>query len=772
MYGLKEGEEYTPWLWPVPEGGVIGKRGVRRLDGYEKASGKGTYTRDVYRPGMLYAKAFLSPYAHARIKSMNTSKAEALPGVTAVLRYDDPEISWNVSWAGWGTPPVPSILPDTADWYAAPMGAVVVADSEAIVDEALKLIEIEWEELPVIVDWNEALKPGAPLIRPDKNPDSNLIGESIEEHGDVEEGFAEADNITEFTSNNEEDVWACTEALSGVAEWKEDYLEVWYHGQCPARAHQDLSRHVSMDKIRVYPMYNGGFFGGLTWLGYPAVFSNFAAIAARRVGRPVKMLFDQSHFHGTGQVPGRYNFKVGFKDDGTVTAVEIHSVYCESSLSKLWAATRIPNLYLVKTKPYVNRAPQVCYRHGGVASAIMTMVFDHVAGELGMDPTEMALKNDGCNGHDMAWVNENVKAPQGFDPTRDSLKEVLEVGKKAIDWKNKWHAPGTKKLPNGKMHGIGFTWIPGWSHSPGQSTTGIKITYDGTVNILCRHGDGGWVAETTDAQVVADELGLKYEDVTYRAAWDPAFDAKPGGGSSGMIGTLASMVRSARKAKQLLLKYAVEPQSRGKPPFFPDKTPEELDVRNSEIFEKANPENKFPVVEVVRAFSTRRQGPFFAWDFSPPVTVTKYIMIRQCYFMEVEVDTETGKVEVTRVVVVNDVGKVMNPEACNGQQYGGSYMGIGRSNTEEVFFDPKTGVKLNGNLIGYAIPLMNDVGPIDTHLVETGLSYGAYGTAGIAENSAAVECTLTGPAVYNALGVWVDEFPTTPEKVLKALGKA
>jgi xanthine dehydrogenase molybdenum-binding subunit len=146
-------------------------------------------------------------------------------------------------------------------------------------------------------------------------------------------------------------------------------------------------------------------------------------------------------------------------------------------------------------------------------------------------------------------------------------------------------------------------------------------------------------------------------------------------------------------------------------------------------------------------------------------------MGRQVHFMEVEVDTETGWVEVTKVVNVNDPGKAISPEGCNAQQYGGTGMGIGRSRTEEVVYDPQTGVKLSDNLIEYKFTGMLDYGPIDCHLVETGLGYGAYGTMGIGENIGAATSTLIGPAIYNALGIWVDDFPTTPDKILKALGK-
>ena len=180
-------EEYKPWLWRAPENGVVGKRRVRRIDGYEKASGTAMYVRDIQRPGMLFAKLYLSPYAHARIKRMDTSKAQSLQGVRAVIRYDDPEEIGVRKFSGteFGTH---ELLPQTAHYYGQPVGALVVADSEAICDRALKLIEIEWEQLPFILDWDKAMDPGSPLLRPDLNDKNNLNSETIIKYGDVEQG--------------------------------------------------------------------------------------------------------------------------------------------------------------------------------------------------------------------------------------------------------------------------------------------------------------------------------------------------------------------------------------------------------------------------------------------------------------------------------------------------------------------------------------------------------------------------------------------------------
>ncbi len=778
-------EEYKPWLWKVPEDGVIGKRRVRRIDGYEKASGTAVYVRDIYRPGMLYGKLFLSPYPHAKIKRMDTKKAESLSGVRAVLRYDDPEEIGVRKFTGteFGTH---EMLPDTAHYFGQPVGAVVIADSEAICDRALKLIEIEWEQLPFILDWNEALKPDSPLLRPDINAKNNMNSETIRKYGDVEQGLKESAKTLSFRMRDDEDNSTVVEANACVAEWKGDYLEVWYHGQSPNKVLQTLSAagYTTQDKITINTAYMGGQFGGLNWaksIGNVSGFTHYAVTAAKRTGRPVKVLWDESHFHGGEETNGSYEFTVGFQPDGKVKAVKAELVWASQmmhlTLSKLREGTSIPHLYSRELVPYLSRGFNPCAKDGGPATAPPNLVFNQVAAALEMDPTKVALINDGCEGQPMAEFAK-VKSEHGFNPEFDSLKECIEVGKKAIDWDNKWHAPGTKILPNGNYHGIGFIWTIAWRHRPGCSTVGVMMRADGTANILARANDIGVCSPTACVQIVADELGLRYEDVTMRHDKDVKFSTSETAGSMGSVRTFPAMIRAARNLKQLILEGAVKPSAGGmmrkpQPAVFANRKPEDLEIKNSMIFDKSNPSQKLKVADVVEPFFDGINSPLFGWDFPPNVSgdIRMHVFARQCYFTEVEVDPETGLVEVTKHVVVNDVGKAINPDAINGQQYGGSYMGIGRSKTEAVYYDPQTGIKLNDNHIEYEILTMNDVGPIDCHILESGFGYGPYGMYGIGESSAACTTTVTGPAIYNAIGKWVTDFPTTPDKILKALGK-
>jgi xanthine dehydrogenase molybdenum-binding subunit len=394
----------------------------------------------------------------------------------------------------------------------------------------------------------------------------------------------------------------------------------------------------------------------------------------------------------------------------------------------------------------------------------------------------------------MAWLNRQ-KAEMGF-PERDSLRECIEKGKAAIDWDTKWHPPGTKRLPNGKMHGMAFTWTHEWEDSSGSSEIAIRIERgDGTANVLGMRCDIGLNAETAYCQIAADELGMKVEDVFYRPQIDPGFFTMTPDSSTNLTVNGFAIRNAARLLKRKILEVATKPRgetARGSfPAAFPGMTPEDLDIKDSVIFAKLNPTMRMSIAELVGpaggegplctqpemgkgAPRSSFTEPLFAcgWQVQQGAYASQRLRLcRQAHFMEVEVDTETGEIEVVKVVNVNDVGKVVSWEGCEAQQYGGSYMAVGRGRSEEVIHDPVTGVMLNGNLLDYKIATIQDIGNIDTLLVETGLGYGPYGTVGIGEDVATVVPALISPAVQNAIGAWVESFPITPDQVLKALGK-
>ncbi|MBI5602715.1 MAG: xanthine dehydrogenase family protein molybdopterin-binding subunit [Deltaproteobacteria bacterium] len=787
----------------------IGRRGIRRIDGVEKANGAAIYTMDVHLPGMLFMRFLTSPHPHARVVRLDTSRAESLPGVRVVLRYDDPELPPTADLGGHfpsSEPPIPHI----AYFEGQEIGAAIAAETEEIAEQALKLIRVEWEQRPFLLDPEKAAEPGAPLTIPELFPNGNVYNEGLDVHqrGDVEKGLREADRVIEFQCRRSYHTWIGPERPCGVFKWNGDYPEVWVKQQRPhicKRAIATWFGGIPTNRIQLHCLYQGASFGGWSQMHWNLGGTYCAAVAARRTRRPVKWLFTRREdFYGAQADAGFYSFTVGARKDGTITAVKAKAVMSNQDapvfgiIGHLMENTRIPNLYGKLQAVMINKGPTVPVRCEQAPNTLaLTMVFDHVANALGLDPIDVALKNDGAEGHDMGWLNKQ-KEELSF-PVRDSLRECIDKGKAAIGWDAKRHRPGERKLSNGRMHGLAFTWTHEWEDSAGSSEIAIRIERsDGTASILGMRADGGQNAETSYCQIAADELGMRVEDVYYRPQHDTGFFPHTPDSSTNLAVNGFAIRNAARILKRRILEAATSPRGvsqRGNfPAPFPGLKPEDLDIQDSVIYVKADPAKRMSLAEYVgplgiggpMSMGEMKIGheqalprmsyspPLFAYGWQVQEGAYAHIRLRLCrqaHFMEVEVDTETGEVEITRVVNVNDVGKVISWEGCEAQQYGGTFMAVGRARSEEVVHDPATGVMLNGNLLDYKIATMLDCGPVDTILVETGMGYGPYGTVGIGEDVATVLPPLLGPAVYNALGVWVDDFPITPDKILRALGK-
>jgi xanthine dehydrogenase molybdenum-binding subunit len=812
-----------PWAWKVPESSESIKRSMTRQDAQERVSGQAVYTRDVSFPGMLHAKILTSPYAHAKIVSMDTSQAEAILGVRDILRFDDPAIAKD-GGAGTDTGGAYSILtlPGTADFFQHPMGVAVVADSEEICDRALRAVKIEWEEKPFVLDFEESSKPDAPKIMTEakrmgfgfgmqtQTPSGNVIVKEEREIGDVKKGFAEADKVIEYTINRAMPSPAGVEAMACVAQWRGDFLDLWVHHQ--ANPQSNLSAQpmggfpggfgmgnatppfTHWNKISVRFPYQGSWFGGLSWLAYSNLFVRLAVVLAKRAaGRPVKVCYDESNFYCGGDEAGAYICKVGAKKDGTVTAYECHMAGARNpAVDKTYECTRIPNIRGTQTWAFTNRGHQACFRHGSAACTPHSVMFDRVAGELGLDPTEVALKNDGCQGHDWDFITKYQKE-NGF-PQRHSLKEIVAMGKKAIDWDKKWHAPGKRKLDNGRFHGMGFTWVNEWHWGAGMMSFpsfACLMFCEGKVTIVGLRCDMGIDTESAYRQCVAAELGMKYEDVLVQVQHsdNSAYSLAQPAGSGGTVNAVTQLVVAARELKQKLLQQAAAPMMgfmmmpMGGAQGQASRKPEDYDIKDSMIVEKANPESKRSLAQIggggFGGFGSNSiiahpeaNSPMGMFSFGPggPGGSQQYVMSRQAHFIEVEVDVETGLVPVTNIVCVNDVGHIFNRKGCEGQQYGGAVMGIGKSATEEKIYCPRTGVGLNLDHINYHIGTMNDYPEVQCLLNESHLGYGLYGSNGIGENIGASMVTITSSAIHNAVGVRIEDYPITPDKVLRALG--
>ncbi len=762
-----------------------------RIDGLEKASGKALYADDITLkrnyPDMLYAKVLRSPYAHARIKSIDVSRAEALPGVKCILTYKDPELaSLRATNAGW-TDGVDTlsydrmmwkhfrdrrVLGDHACWATDEVGAVVAAESEEIAGEALKLIDVEWEVLPFVLDPMEAMKPGAPVIHPEITannvlPKDPVGGDDIFVlRGDVDKSFAEADVIVEGTSIHHNATQASLDNWCCLVDWKKDTLTLRSNSYETDQSRMHISQMlgIPVHKVRVISSYVGGQFGRGDTGDQP--FFLFTALLSKRTGRPVKFKHTRREsFHDSRQ-PAIYTGKLGAKRDGTITSMYFKSIgnagaYADHTMFALKFApteitevafAHIPNIKMESYGVYTNKLPACMMR--GVGNSQFNLIFGHVvdmlAEKLDMDPMDLAIKNFG---HE--W---------GTRPDK-SLVAVLNAGAEKIGWRGKRHKPG--EYPGVRKRGVGFSLHPAW-HAEwqelrrGEILVGITLNTDCTVILEAPTVETGTGSNTCNVLGCAEALGflgIDVKDIHWSHVVDTETSVKDCVQTDSSVSYLQSEViaLAARDLKGRLIEKAAAVMN---------ERPEDLDIAGGRVVSRGsagmtvrelmNHGNLAPlVVRKSRVPNGEKTGvPYFAT------------------FSEVEVDTDTGRVEVIKIVHVNDCGTVMFASGAEAQQIGGQCIGMGEALTEEIIYDEETGIPLNFNFIDYKIPTMADMPDIDPVLLEVWKGAGEYGACGIGEGT--VTCTPRAVlnAIYNAIGVRVNDIPVKPEKILKALGKA
>jgi len=753
----------------------IGKN-VPRYDALPKARGEAIYTRDMQLPGMLYAKFLASPYAHAKIISIDTSKAEKLPGVKAILTYRSEETIPGI--------PIPikdiktfqglPFLAQEANWEGEFVGAVVCAETPEICDEALKLIDVQWEELPFAISVEDAMKDPT-RKRAETGWKRNLIISDFPNYKeddayDVEKGLKDADVIVEGSCTLHQFFHAGAEPDSALAKWEGDELTLWMHtttqyanitSSAASYLRIATALGIPASKVNLVCLYQGGSFGQNHLLSTQAARLVYASILlAKKVGKPVKAIMSRRDYYYGSEAEGVHKFKIGVKRDGTITAVKGEFLIGQGApggAGGLWAAAdHVANWVRYDLKcPYesrylsyeTNTVPKWWTRSEQNQNArFLQAVIDHVANAIGMDPAEVFLKN--------------ARMPE------PSAKAVIEEGKKRIGWEEKWHPPGKKILPNGRYHGIGFYF----GHSWGNYTTpyinaALRVTPDGAVTIIGCKSDSGISAQTVYAQIVADEMGVRFEDIYF----PPISETKCGyslqidGGAASNHGNSWLMAKLAIKAKKKVLELAA--------PRLGVK-PEDLDMKDSEIFVKADPTKKLRLRDLATTFTVEADVSGYDWSEENVYGIFTPFHCYQAIFAEVEVDPDTGQVEVTNMVSVYDIGKALRPASAEGQVYGQACMAVWRAiQQSDLIHDPLTGVRLNANLLNTHISTCLDCENVgNVVLMEVGHGDGAYGNTGVGEMNIAQVCALIS-AVHNAIGKWVEP-PITPDRVLKALGKA
>ena len=763
-----------------------------RIDAVEKAHGRAPYADDEIAernyPGLLHARVLRCPYPRARIKRLDTTKAEALPGVRSILTYRDPEVArlkpTNAGWTDavdtvsydnmmWRKFRDRRVLGDYATWAGDEVGVAIAADTEQIAEQALRLVEVEWEQLPFLLDPISAMQPGAPVIHPEIAEHNVLPPDPIGgpdvflDKGDVEQGFAAADVVLEMDTSHHNptqgslDPWCC------VAEWDDDRLTVFSNSYSADQTRMHISQMLELPihKVRVISKYVGGQFGRCDTGDQP--FFLFTALLAKKSGRPVKFKHTRhDSFHDTRQ-GALYHCKVGARVDGTITVLHFKSIgdigahadhsvfalkFAPAEIAEV-ALAHIANVKMESYAVYTNRIPSCMMR--GVGNSQFNFIFgrmiDGLAERLDMDPVELAIKNFG---HE--W---------GACPDQ-SLTAVLETGAARIGWAGKRHKPGQGPLYEGvKRRGVGFSVHPGWhaewqEERRGQVQAKVTLYPDGTVTLDAPTVETGTGSNTCNVLGCAEALaflGVRPEDVTWVSTVDTDNGMRDCVQTDSAVSFLQSEVLAvvAEQLKQKLLDLAAPVLGIPADQLAIENGQFVAPGRSVSVKELLWQGDLVPVsVMVSRRPSTQRTGvPYIA------------------SFAEVEVDTETGHTQVLKIVIINDCGTVMYASGAEAQQVGGQVMALGEALTEELIYDPVRGVPLNFNLIDYKMPTILDMPSVEPVLLEVWRGAGEYGACGVGEGTLTCTPRAVANAIYNAIGVRVDELPLAPEKVLRALGK-
>ncbi len=754
---------------------VIGKS-LPRPDTLEKASGRAIYTMDIRRPGMLYAKILWSKYAHARIKSIDTSKALALAGVKAVLTARDvPDVNF------------PSLLgptdrrifaKDKVHMLGDPVAAVA-AETEEIAEEALKLIQVDYEPLPVLVDLEEAMRPDAPWVAdmpldPSKTGYKgnarNVCAYTRIRCGDVEEGFSEADVVHEDRYETPMVHQGYLEPQTAVAEIDPaGRLVIWASTQVPfpVRATVAQTLQLFLSKVRVITPHIGGGFGGKSDVGYEPL----VAALALKAGRPVRLaLTREEELQATfPRHPTRIELKMGAKKDGTLVALKARAIVDTGGYAGLSGPVNGGLTALLLTAPYnvahvdaeafvvMTNKPNCGAYRSPMATQVAFAVESHLdmlAEKLGMDPVALRLKNAWQHGDQMA-TGQTVQN-LGLKDTIRAVAERIGWGKETLE-------------PN---QGIGLA--AGMWQSTGMLGAGayLKIQEDGSIVLITGGTDSGSGATLGGLRlVVAEELGVAPDDVMVQ--WG---DTDVGPSDAGAVGshTLYSLVNAAllaaRDAKQQLLAIAAQQLGAGV---------DELELREKVIRVRTEPQRAIPLAALAMAAAHMGgqilgrgsyAGVMPAMDPSrveglplfPFVDLTATV-----HAAKVEVDRETGRIKILRYVAAQDVGRAINPMYVEGQIEGGTSQGIGEALCEEIVFDD-SGRVLNPTLLDYKMPTMMDHPRIESIIIEGHYGGGPFGAKGVGEPSIIPPPAAIANAIYRATGVRVKRLPLSPENVLRA----
>lgn len=741
---------------------VIGTRPIRH-DGVDKVTGRAKYGADINLPGLLHGKVLRSPHAHANIKSIDASAALKLPGVKAVITGKDlPDLPAGAQQMGEMVinPRYLSlnILAKDKALYNGHAVAAVVATSPHIAEEALSLIKVDYEVLPPVLDVRNSMADNAPILHadlrtsgtPEKSDKQTNVAMQVRfARGDIEAGFKAADVVVEREFNTSMVHQGYIEPHNAVAQYNSGgHGTIWCSTQAPFSV-RELSAHIlqmPVGSIKVVPAEIGGGFGGKTTV----YLEPLALFLSRKTGKPVKMIMSRGEvLRATGPTSGSHiKCKIGATKDGKITAAQIWMAYeagafpgspVGAGCMTVFAPYVLDNLQIDGFDVLLNKPKTCAYRAPGATNASFAAetVLDEVAEKLNLDPLEFRRING---------AKEGTAQPAGPQFRRIGFLETLEAAKNSEHYKSP-----LPKATNGKRYGRGVA-SGFWFNAGLQSTATVSINTDGTANVVTGSPDIGG-SRASCAMIAAEVLGLKAEQVNPVVAdTDSIGHTDVTGGSRVTFATGYAVYEAAQAAvNQLKERAAVLWKTK----------PEEVNYQDgvASSGQESMPLNQLAArlakaggpVTGSASVNPRGVGPAFA-----------------THVVDVEVDPETGKVDILRYTAIQDVGKAVHPSYVEGQIQGGVAQGIGWALNEEYYYDD-TGTMRNSGFLDYRMPTTLDLPMIDTVLIEVPNPGHPIGIRGVGEVPIVPPPAAIANALHNALGVRLKELPMSPSKVVKAV---
>ncbi len=784
----------------------IGKE-ISRPEAPDKAAGKALYIHDLQRPGMLYGKIKFSDHAHARILHIDTSRAEKLPGVKAVITaYNTPEVR----------------IGFLRDNFALKKGkvrqfrdevAAVAAIDPGIAAEAIELIKVEYEPLPGVFSPAHAAKEGAPLVHetdPQGQPrvDNQVPLRFFHESGDPDAGMKMARYVVEGEYSTQWVQQTCMGTAGCIAEFDmNSNLTIWAKTQIPFLAQRDFNEALYAIGLQgknsrvIVPVMGGGFGTGLDTHAYEYI----AILLAFRTGKPVKIVYtrDEEFANLSPRQSSQTKILQGCDENGKLTFRRVEVVQDNGAYTS-WGATypsvmmlpatslyKVGSVYFNADLYYTNNTYSQAMRGYGNPELTWALEnnIDELAEKAGIDPFEFRMIN--CN-------EPGEITPMNLKVSTCGLRECLETVAAKLDWKNS-HSQG-------KCRGVGMAslfHVGGGGRIYRSDGSGLILKLDDFGNVYAYYGgvEMGQGLHSVLALGIAESLGVRPEKVfinqtdTGTCPWDVGTHA-----SRGAFMACNAAIKAAKDLREKIFSYAEElfPEGVSKnlkkfqeknpgyqPPDFDIKkaaTRDRFDLKDGYVFIKDAPKEPWLCMELgslLRAMHFRDQGTMLGTQvfYDPPNELPDWnkgkgnISATYAYGtqgVEVEVDTETGEVKILRMVAAHDVGKVLNPQALKGQMYGALAQGIGYALYEEV--RSQEGKIMNPNFRDYKIPSIQEMDfPIDLEFIETNDSFGPFGAKGVGEPGLVPTAPAIANAIYNAVGIRIRDLPITPGKILEAL---